>query len=464
MKNRISERVIRALRGLGPLLVLGALMLLLPSLVWAQASTDRSEIDQWIKSSANEGDIPIGTKITTKNWEQYKAFLPLGMQKLFAGIYYWKIPPEAVLEVAPAIHDFLLKSWIERTEKYSGQVSVEVLPNGHYVLKNYHGGSPFPNPQEPNKGWKVLANVNWPAGPQMYVNTPTNYGTVWSVDRFGNVNASTFDVVYRVSTSDYVSDPGIPPASLDYAPGTWYSEWGMQESPEQSRYTASLQLFYIDQEKQPYPDTFVFVPALRRSLRLSSTARCSPVFGFDWSYDDAKANGFNGSTSIYTGDYLGDRKILTLSHFNQDGAIFPDGYLMPLGFPKPSWGKWEVRDMAIDDVHRIPSEAAGYCYSSRIIYADKENWLGDWVDLFDSNKKLWKSISYYNNAGDVPGYGHMWEGVSSSAMDFQNSHQTIWCGFGNPWKRKPYLDGNAPKEFFNGVKYGSPSGLMQIMR
>jgi hypothetical protein len=113
----------------------------------------------------------------------------------------------------------------------------------------------------------------------------------------------------------------------------------MEESPEQARYTASLNLFFIDQEKTPFPDTFVFVPALRRSLRLANTARCSPVFGFDWSYDDAKTNGFNGSTSIYSGEFLGDRKILTLAHFNQDGAIFPDGYILPLGFPKPSWGK-----------------------------------------------------------------------------------------------------------------------------
>jgi hypothetical protein len=120
--------------------------------------------------------------------------------------------------------------------------------------------------------------------------------------------------------------------------------------------------------------------------------------------------------------------------------------------------------MAIDDVHRIPSEAAGYCYSSRIIYADKEHWLGDWVDLFDSNRKLWKSISYYNRAGDVPGYGHMWNGISSSAIDFQNSHETIWCGYANPWRHQPYIDANAPKEYFNGVKYGSPSGLMQILR
>ncbi len=137
---------------------------------------------------------------------------------------------------------------------------------------------------------------------------------------------------------------------------------------------------------------------------------------------------------------------------------------MPLGFPKPSWGKWEARNHAVVDVHRIASESAGYCYSSRIIYADREHWNGNWVDLYDSNKKLWKAISYYNDAGDVPGLGSAWDGVASTAMDFQNSHETVWCGFGNPWKRKPYLDNNAPKEYLDGVKYGSPGGLMMIMR
>ena len=105
---------------------------------------------------------------------------------------------------------------------------------------------------------------------------------------------------------------------------------------------------------------------------------------------------------------------------------FPAGYLMPLGFPKPSWGKWEARDMAVEDVHRIPSESAGYCYSSRIIYAIASTGMADWDDLYDSNKKLWKAISYYNDAGDVPGLGHSWDGVASTAMDFQNSHETVW--------------------------------------
>jgi hypothetical protein len=63
----------------------------------------------------------------------------------------------------------------------------------------------------------------------------------------------------------------------------------------------------------------------------------------------------NGTTAIFDADLLGDRKILTLAVFNQDGAVFPDGYLMPLVF-RSLWAKWELRPMAIDDVHRIPSE------------------------------------------------------------------------------------------------------------
>jgi Protein of unknown function (DUF1329) len=434
---------------------------LLPSLAAAQ-STDRSEMNQWLQMTQHQKDIPPGTTITMSNWQQYQDVMPLGMAKLFEGQYGWKMPADVQITVGPShVGGNLPKSWVEATEQYGPQTQVQVLPNGHYELRNYHGGTPFPNPQNPYKGWKILANVFWAFVPALYVNSPTNYGTVWAVDRFGDIAPSSLDVVYRWSA--YITDPGFPHTET-YAPGTWYTEWGMQETPEQARYTASLSLFYIDQETNPYPDTYVFVPALRRSLRLSATSRCSPVFGFDWTYDDAKTNGFNGSTSVYTGDYLGDRNILTLAEFNTDGGIFPQGYDMPLGFPKPSWGQWEVRPMVIDDVHRIASEAAGYCYSSRIMYVDKEFWDGDWVDLYDSNHKLWKSIAYFNDIGNVPGLGRTWDGVASMAWDLQNVHCTVWSGFGNPGKQKPYLDFNAPKEYFNGVKYGSPSGLMQILR
>lgn len=41
---------------------------------------------------------------------------------------------------------------------------------------------------------------------------------------------------------------------------------------------------------------------------------------------------------------------------------------------------------------------------------------------------------------------------------------TVWCGYANAKHLMPYIDNEAPKEYMNGVKYGSPAGLMQIMR
>src|SRR5438132_2976030 len=166
MVNFISRSVCPPQRGVkteelmkspARVLALGALvLLLLPSLGWAQASTDYSEMDQWLKDSAHQGEVPIGTKITTANWQQYKQYMPLGMVKLFEGQYFWKMPADVNIEVGPTHLGSRLKSFQDATEKYSPQVGVKVLPNGHYQLLNYHGGIPFPNPQEPYKGWKGL--------------------------------------------------------------------------------------------------------------------------------------------------------------------------------------------------------------------------------------------------------------------------------------------------------------------
>jgi hypothetical protein len=52
------------------LLAIG-MLLVLPSLGRAQ-STDRSEMDTWVKDTANQGAEPAGAKITMANWQQYK--------------------------------------------------------------------------------------------------------------------------------------------------------------------------------------------------------------------------------------------------------------------------------------------------------------------------------------------------------------------------------------------------------
>jgi hypothetical protein len=122
-------------RSLVRLLAIG-LLFAIPSLGRTQ-STDRSEMDSWVKDTASQGTEPAGGKITMTNWARYKQFMPLGMQKLFEGTYYWKMPADIEMDVGPAVYNtFLPKTWVEATEQYGPQTQVEVLPNGHYALRN----------------------------------------------------------------------------------------------------------------------------------------------------------------------------------------------------------------------------------------------------------------------------------------------------------------------------------------
>src|SRR5581483_11878204 len=92
------------------LLAAGVIVALLPAFGWSQ-TTDRSEVDQWVKDTASQGELPLGT------------------QKLFAGTYFWKIPQDAELDIGPTINNFLPPTWKDATEKYGPQTTVEVLPN-----------------------------------------------------------------------------------------------------------------------------------------------------------------------------------------------------------------------------------------------------------------------------------------------------------------------------------------------
>jgi hypothetical protein len=428
----------------------------------ARAQSDLPEMSQWMQDSAHQATLAPGTKITMANWQQYKQFLPVSMIALFQGTYQLKMPPDVEIDIGQTEHGLLPKSYLTATEQYGSQARLIHLPNGHIDVQNYRGGIPFPNPQEPDLGTKLLANNFFAYVPALYLNGSDNVGTLWFQDRYSNIVAQTLDVVYR--QSGWNTDPGVP-VNETYAPGTWYTEWSMVETPEQSRYTAILSLFYKDQQANPFPDTYVFVPALRRSLRLSVSARCAPVYGSDWTNDDAKTIGFNGGTSLFIGNMLGVRKIVGLIDYNQEYSQFPKGWDMPLGFAKPSWGKWQVRDTYVDDIRRVPSERNGYCYGSRVMYLDKEFFYSLWTDLYDSNMKLWKAQFWAPRIRPVPGVGRaITNSVGAASYDLQNTHGTYWSSAGNPRGEDPLFDSDAPAYYHDGVRYGSPAGLSQLMR
>ena len=161
----------------------------------------------------------------------------------------------------------------------------------------------------------------------------------------------------------------------------------MIEEPEQFKYITELTIFYQDVKREE--GNYVFLPALRRSLRTATTARCSPFGGGDFTKDDVRA-GFNGGISVFDAQFLRDQQILGLTDLTTNDSIFPQNWDMPLGWPKPSWGPWSLRDVWVIDVRRIPLLTLGYCYGKRIMYVDKKFAHELWSDLYDVNMKLWK--------------------------------------------------------------------------
>ena len=399
--------------------------------------------------------IAPGATITAQNWQQYQQFMPDGMAALFQGKYFWKIPPDVQMEVGPTVIHPLPKTYMEATEKYSAQVKLVDLPDGGLTLSGYQGGIPFPNPAEPHQGWKVLANLWYRYLPHLIVDT---YGQGCLINRSGNISCTAALIVNR--QLGYNTDPNTP-ASYPGWEDKFSTEYLMVLEPEQQRYTAFLTITYADPTKPE--DTYLFLPQLRRYQAVSSSARCSPNQGTDSTQEDYRF-GFNSNITELKVEMLGEKKILALLNANLPPGKFPENFDMPLGWPKPSWGKWQVRDVYEIAVSKIPSKASGYCYGKRVMYVDKATFAPLWEDLYDSNLKLWRIFGLFLRAADVPDVGTV-DATGSMVWAFWdviNSHATFFI---DPTAGHPlYVNDAAPKEYSDLARFSSAPGLNLIMR
>ena len=409
-------------------------------------------------------NVTQGTTITKQNWVQYRDCFSEGIQHLWQGDLFYKMPDDVQIRVGPQHNWTLPRPYIEATEKYGGQTRLVKQPDGRYKLENYVAGTPFPNPSGPDKGTEIMANDTYKM--QGYLVAVAvelgNQGAFYTKDRFGNYSPEIVDATYRQLAYNWETDQGVPRVD-PLANGAWYSEWLMVEQPEQSRYTAVLTLFWQDNLKDE--DDYAFVPALRRSLRLSSSARCSPLLGSDMVKDDQRV-GWNGGVGKFVGKWLRDQKLLTLVEMNGKAAgSFPAEYDGVLGWPKPSWGNWQTRDTYVVDVRRIPELAPGYCYGSRVDYVDKQYYGNVAEDIYDSNMKLWKVVWVGSTPAQLDNYGEQLGacGIVETYWDVQNEHVSYITSF-NPKGACSLYDTKVPAQWNNVTKYATPAGLSQLMR
>ena len=186
--------------------------------------------------------------------------------------------------------------------------------------------------------------------------------------------------------------------------------------------------------------------------------------GFDWTYDDAKTNGFNGNTAIYTGDFLGDRNILTLAHFNHRRRHLPGQLPDATGLSEAFVGQLGSAHMAvmtfIGSRVKRPATATRAASSMRTRSIGTATGSTSTTLTASCGSPLLTTMAAatYRDSGISGMACRRWRWI------FKTSHETIWSGFGNPTKSGPLFDHNAPEEYLDGVKYGSPGGLMMIER
>ncbi len=252
-----------------------------------------------VDSTSSETIAP-GTRITLQNWTQYKRFMGTWMQLAFSGKVHFHVAdtPDYTVVVAPTGNYPIPKEMREDTEKYAGQTKLLPYPaTGGFTWEGYKAGVPFPNPTEPNMAVKIMYNA-WAGYYQPFLLHEFSHN--WETDSFGNVTPEdTDDSFYRLmglSDTPYAQD-------LSDAEGNLQANRFMQLLPEQAKYTTALEL--ISKDPSRLTEEYVFLPSLRRSLRLSTSSRCTPILGTDYLADDT-----DWKPAYFVPEMIGRKKLL----------------------------------------------------------------------------------------------------------------------------------------------------------
>ncbi len=419
------------------------------------------------ENSAAPDAISSGAVITYKNWQEYARLMPVGMQALFAGDHFWKMPADVRIEVGPTIAIPLPRHYVEDTAKYAGQVKLERASEGGYIPVGYMAGIPFPGTGEDPAmvlPYELFYNTYYHYAPRLQRMLSCNY----TVDSYGNSTQTEMaDAVYSQLT--HLSDAGFP-QTLPQSNGSYLIKYYEQLAPEQGKYTTSLVITSSDITR--LDEIYMYLPSARRPLRMSQASRCAPTPGSDWTWDESNY----GPPSLpqkYKITYSGSKRILFLVH--ADPAVFtlcgnatgpPPQFFYPgakgvVSWPRPALGKWELRDVYVIEMTRLPAFASGYCYSRRVLYVDRQTFFPLAIDLYDPAGELYKFWSEFQTPIRVPNTG-VALGVNGAndlfIANFKEKHLTVSTA------QQPCFNGDCNPQYLDISRYASPEGLSKIVQ
>ncbi len=316
-------------------------------------------------------DPEVGMKITKVNMHEYDDYLPPSVQIMLG---YGMTMEVGEYESCP-----WPKAFIDATEKYSSQVE---LSEDNLALHNYTAGMPFPNidANDPAAAWKIMWNHEHK--PAFSDDVRTEW-VVENMDDRGYVEKMLSSDVWRRLKWEgrIIHDP--KPIIEHEPPMRFTEQWGPIQTPFDLKGTSFLSYRY--EEAQRSDDSWLYLPALRRVRRYSTSDRSGTLFGGD--IDQDSIWGFNSKPEWWDFRLLGEREILVPMHTGKYGTL--DLWCGTSG--TASWVpcvKWEKRKVWL--IKGTPERLPVYAFSKRHLWVDQEVYNVTTSEIFDKAGELWK--------------------------------------------------------------------------
>ncbi len=338
-----------------------------------------------------EGDI-----ISFDEIDKFKDYLPSEFWENREYFFYEGME----IEIGPAHREYgVAKAYEVASKKFAGQPKI----GRDGALMNYVAGQPFATEEidckgDPHAGAKVIWNFlkSWDGDGS---NSEWSY-TYW--DR-----GEQLPLYYEGRSKTVRLSERVEPQYLDENEGNIFKNekrqyaFGLEVlAPFDARGIILLTYRYKTSDaplaESRNDDTWVYVPDLRRTRRISTAQRSDSVQGTDFTFDDLRS--FSGIPPQYVWECLGETVII--APVNTKTLAYPyteDEYNFgPYGFSYAN-DRWELRKSWI---LRFTPRNEDHPYHHKDIYIDMETYVPYYSFAYDRKQELWKIIWHNHRYSD----------------------------------------------------------------
>jgi len=410
----------------------------LPAALWEKLSYDVDTMkERWAEAVGFRAQDVVGKIATEIKPGRYtykdKEKFP-GLKELMIPLHYDKYflpggPPHGgnfpEFEVVPTRQYYYSLPITEATIKNMGKTRLD--KDGYIIQESWVAGFPFPKPSGKFKAQQIMWNIE-----KRYINHGLNFINLGTMQGFTKNLVMDFDGHFEVRHITYAGRVLLPPYGwLDERAekrGELNSYIMMFHRPRDV--AGFIQLGLRFQPLDTLPQTYMYIPSLRRVRKLTATDTQDPVLGLDWITDDNEGWNQKLSPTRYSYKYelIEEREFLIPAPTWDGSEYFSSEGLEQRGL------KFERRPLYVLKLTQLDPN---YVYSYRIVYIDKETFVWYHVQSYDQKGRLYRTFDL--NYGFEYKMGALtWGGALNVWRDWVDLHTTLGQSYQFPaaWERK----------------------------